>query len=154
MTIANLLPLLERPRRSGKGWTARCPAHSDRNPSLSVREGEKGILLRCWSGCSLEEICGSLGVTVKDLFYDNDLSSREISQAIRAGKRHRETGQAVQVSEFKRADTLREAEAVITAATGLSDTSEWPDEKRDLIMGMVADAILIEIREKGEMCNA
>ena len=28
-------------RRNGKGcWTARCPAHDDRNPSLSIADGD------------------------------------------------------------------------------------------------------------------
>ena len=34
-----VLSRLERVRRSGGSWVARCPAHEDRSPSLSVREG-------------------------------------------------------------------------------------------------------------------
>jgi hypothetical protein len=29
-------------RRSGKGWIAKCPAHNDREPSLSIPEGNDG----------------------------------------------------------------------------------------------------------------
>ena len=40
-------------RRSGHGWVARCPAHRDRQPSLSIADGADGrILLTCFAGCS------------------------------------------------------------------------------------------------------
>jgi hypothetical protein len=57
------------PRPSGDGWTCRCPAHDDRNPSLSINVGDDGrVLLRCHRGCSIEEIVGSVGMTLADLF--------------------------------------------------------------------------------------
>lgn len=31
--------------------TCRCPAHEDRDPSLSVRQGHDGILVHCFAGC-------------------------------------------------------------------------------------------------------
>jgi hypothetical protein len=35
-------------RRTGTGrWQARCPAHQDRLPSLSIREGPDGRILVC-----------------------------------------------------------------------------------------------------------
>jgi hypothetical protein len=55
-------------RRSGPGWIARCPAHEDRSPSLSIREVDGRTLLHCFAGCTIENICGSLGITVADLF--------------------------------------------------------------------------------------
>lgn len=56
-------------RRLGKGWTARCPAHDDQNPSLSITEGDDGrVLLKCHAGCSTEAICQALGLTVAHLF--------------------------------------------------------------------------------------
>lgn len=56
-------------RRAGKGWSARCPAHDDQNPSLSISEGDDGrVLLRCHAGCTAESICSALGLTVADLF--------------------------------------------------------------------------------------
>ena len=36
---------LERVRRSGTGWTARCPAHQDRNASLSISLGDDERIL-------------------------------------------------------------------------------------------------------------
>jgi hypothetical protein len=56
-------------QKSGSGYSTCCPAHDDKNPSLSISEGSDGkILLKCFAGCSTEAICSSLGLTVSDLF--------------------------------------------------------------------------------------
>ena len=31
-------------RKAGCGWTARCPAHDDRTPSLAIREADGTVL--------------------------------------------------------------------------------------------------------------
>jgi putative DNA primase/helicase len=56
-------------RRSGSGWMARCPAHDDRQASLSVTVGDDGrALLYCHAGCSLEAVTDGLGIAPADLF--------------------------------------------------------------------------------------
>jgi hypothetical protein len=56
-------------RRSGKGWIARCPAHDDHDPSLSIAAGrDRRVLLRCFAGCAVESITRALGLAVGDLF--------------------------------------------------------------------------------------
>lgn len=56
-------------------WLARCPAHSDTHPSLSICEGHKGVLIKCLShGCTAMEIVLSVGLKMKDLFYDSELA--------------------------------------------------------------------------------
>lgn len=70
MTIEEFLPWLDGVKQRGSRWSARCPAHADRSPSLSVSEGDKGVLLKCWAGCSVVEICQSLGIEQRDLFFD------------------------------------------------------------------------------------
>jgi len=71
MTALELLPSLERVSSRGHGkWSAKCPAHADRSPSLSVAEGERGILIKCWAGCTLEAIMNALGLRIADLFSD------------------------------------------------------------------------------------
>src|SRR3546814_20948719 len=32
-----------------------CPAHADRTPSLSIRQGDRGILVTCFAGCDRED---------------------------------------------------------------------------------------------------
>ena len=40
------------PRKCGQGYEARCPAHDDRKPSLSIRNADSGkVLVRCHAGC-------------------------------------------------------------------------------------------------------
>lgn len=54
-------------------WKARCPAHEDRNPSLSIARGDDGrVLLRCWSGCGAAEIVQAVGLTLADLFVRDE----------------------------------------------------------------------------------
>lgn len=69
---ATLVERLDWARRSGGGFIARCPAHPDRAPSLSVKDGQRGTVLHCHAGCSAKEITGSLGLTVAQLFMDYD----------------------------------------------------------------------------------
>jgi putative DNA primase/helicase len=58
-------------RRSGRGWMARCPAHDDRNPSLSIAEGEEGrTLLKCQAGCATDRVVATAGLTLADLFAE------------------------------------------------------------------------------------
>lgn len=55
--IANGLSATE----SGKGWLAHCPAHDDKNPSLSIDEGQDGKpLFFCRSGCEQGAIISAL----------------------------------------------------------------------------------------------
>jgi putative DNA primase/helicase len=44
-------------RRVGAAWMARCPAHNDRSPSLSISTGNDGkVLLRCHAGCEQRDL--------------------------------------------------------------------------------------------------
>jgi hypothetical protein len=42
------------------GWMVRCPAHDDREASLSIREGRTQPLVHCFAGCSQEKVIGAL----------------------------------------------------------------------------------------------
>jgi hypothetical protein len=46
---------------SGSNWLAKCPAHDDRTPSLSVSDGENGrALIHCFAGCEARDIIAAL----------------------------------------------------------------------------------------------
>ncbi len=48
-------------RKAGGGWTARCPAHDDRTPSLSIRVADdNNVLVRCHAGCDQERVIAAL----------------------------------------------------------------------------------------------
>lgn len=58
-------------RKSNGGWLARCPAHEDRQPSLSVDlSASGGIILKCFAGCEVTAIMDALGLGLSDLFDD------------------------------------------------------------------------------------
>lgn len=80
VAVENVLGRLERVKRNGTGWMARCPAHEDRNPSLAISEGEGGrALLYCHAGCQTAAILAALGLSEGDLFEArNGASSPEI----------------------------------------------------------------------------
>jgi|SRR5580700_1272320 hypothetical protein len=67
---AKLLDRLERVRQTGPGrWIARCPAHEDRAPSLSIRVLDDGrVLLHDFGGCEVGDVLAALGLTLADLF--------------------------------------------------------------------------------------
>ena len=63
-----LLGRLEGVRPQGpSSWVARCPAHEDRDPSLSVSVKDGRVLLHCFAGCAPDEVLGAVGLTWKDL---------------------------------------------------------------------------------------
>src|SRR5579863_5777318 len=55
---------------SGRELSAQCPAHEDRNPSLSVTNGNSRVLMRCHAGCDIDDVLATLGLTRADLFDD------------------------------------------------------------------------------------
>lgn len=103
MSLNNFLSHLHKVRKTGKSsWTACCPSHNDKSPSLAVTEKDDGVILvKCFGGCSSEEIMASVGMDIGDLF--------PASQS--AGKPHSRP--------FPAADVLRliGKESLIVAAT-------------------------------------
>jgi 5S rRNA maturation endonuclease (ribonuclease M5) len=69
MHLAELLSLFPTARKSGAGWSARCPAHHDGTPSLSISQAPDGkILLYCHAGCPTEAICSAINIPMAALF--------------------------------------------------------------------------------------
>lgn len=73
MQIQELIQLLEeksgyRCDKSGNSFQARCPAHEDNNPSLSISENSGKLLIYCHAGCTTESVCNALGIKIRDLF--------------------------------------------------------------------------------------
>ena len=65
------LERLEKVRRNGAGYIARCPAHEDDEPSLSVAQGERWIIFHCFAGCDRDDIRLKLGIEWSDLVLDD-----------------------------------------------------------------------------------
>ena len=61
------------PKSTRDGWQCCCPAHDDRTPSLSIKDGDDGrALLKCHAGCSIDLICAAMKLTKRELFTRND----------------------------------------------------------------------------------
>lgn len=139
MSATDLLSRLERVRRTGlETWMARCPAHEDKRPSLSIREtGDGKVLLHCWAGCTVHEIVAAVGIRLEDLFPPRP-SHR--------GKPERRP--------FPAADALRavDREALIAAvaASRLSAGYELSSDDRDRLL-LASQRIYAAVRES---CHA
>jgi putative DNA primase/helicase len=67
-------------RKAGQGWTARCPVHNDRTPSLSIRDSDDDkVLVHCHAGCDQREVIAAL----KEQGLWPDHGTRLLSQAAR-----------------------------------------------------------------------
>jgi hypothetical protein len=67
--VGAMAELLDRVRWVGGGFSAKCPAHEDRSPSLSVSPGrDNRMLLHCFAGCRVEDVLGAVGWRMVDMF--------------------------------------------------------------------------------------
>lgn len=89
-------------RHRGDGQaSAQCPAHEDREPSLSVTAIEGSVLVYCHAGCDTAAVLDALNMTARDL-YDDKAGARydytdRIGTVVRSvirtpEKRFRQTG--------------------------------------------------------------
>ncbi|HMV00478.1 MAG TPA: hypothetical protein PKD04_05305 [Rhodocyclaceae bacterium] len=135
-----LLSRLERVRKTGPdSWQARCPAHDDLGPSLTIRETEGAtVLVHCFAGCSVHEVVGAAGLQIGDLFPPRQ----------HHGKPERRP--------FPAADALRAVafEALVVAAAGsalLAGQAFTPADRERLILAVgriqaAASAVLPNFR--------
>ncbi len=65
-----LLDRLQGVRQAGHNrWMAKCSAHDDRSPSLSILETDEGILrIKCFAECGGADVLGAVGLELKDLY--------------------------------------------------------------------------------------
>ena len=70
MNFDDLLSRLEGVRRTSDTTAiARCPAHDDRNPSMTLKHADDDrLLMHCKAGCPIEHITGAIGIDLSDLF--------------------------------------------------------------------------------------
>ncbi len=108
--IETTLSRLEKVKRRQPGqYSARCPAHADKGPSLSVRETPEGsVLLHCFAGCEVGEIVGAMGLELHDLFPPRQVTGNEPKRTPRLVT----AGQALELLD-------REANLVAVAAANV-----------------------------------
>lgn len=72
MTVEEFVDKLEGVKKQRGGYVARCPAHEDRNPSLTVKEtededGGSKLLVHCFAGCTTSSVVDAMGLRMSDL---------------------------------------------------------------------------------------
>lgn len=74
MTFERILSHFQvRKRGTGKAQCI-CPAHADREASLTLTDGNDRALIKCHAGCSTEEVVIAAGLKMSDLFYGDGLA--------------------------------------------------------------------------------
>ena len=82
MTAKEVVARLDGVReRAPDRWTAKCPAHQDKWPSLSIRELDDGtVLLYDFGGCHALDVVRAIGLEFSDLFPDRHIRRVEHSE--------------------------------------------------------------------------
>ena len=83
MNAEQIAIALDKARKNGTGWIACCPAHADKNPSLSISEGKDApIIVHCHAGCSqdavLNAIKSKVGIDLRKNHIDNKLNHYQL----------------------------------------------------------------------------
>lgn len=90
-------------KETRSGWSARCPAHEDRNASLSIAEGDDGrAVVHCHAGCGHREIVQALGLEERDLF-DGDSTRPAATTRSSSSKAAKPSGKAYATADAARA---------------------------------------------------
>jgi len=75
--VEKMLGMLTKVKGRNGSWTACCPAHADKGPSLAIRENDDGrVLVHCFAGCETLSVLQALGMSMTDLF-PSDSKRRE-----------------------------------------------------------------------------
>lgn len=130
MTPAELAERL-RARQSGAGWVGRCPAHPDRTPSLSFREGrDERVLPHCWAGCATSDVLTAAKLSWRDISASSENHGRlrrerdwqQVAEA--AQRRHRESLAAADAIAARAATIVQRLAAIEFAGAAPA----WPGE--------------------------
>lgn len=66
--IENILNRLDKVKPNGSNkWSACCPSHDDKGPSLSIRDTGEKILFHCFAGCDTSDVLAAIGLEWKDI---------------------------------------------------------------------------------------
>lgn len=82
ITIKDFLGRLKGVRRHGSGWMAKCPAHDDKNPSLSISQKNEKILIHCHARCTAQSVCNALGLKLSDLSASKSTNTEKSERTI------------------------------------------------------------------------
>lgn len=115
--LEKVLDRLDKVKSAGSGkWKACCPAHDDKNPSLSIGEASDGrVLIHCWAGCETRDVMAAIGLEMRDLFPGDKAPRRGPSNAaifhermiVNIGAASLKRGEKLSEDSLKRLDIAR-----------------------------------------------
>jgi len=73
MTFDEVLTRFQVSKRYGNKAQCICPAHDDREASLSITRDNGKILIHCHAGCSTDQVLEAVGLQLKDLYEDDQI---------------------------------------------------------------------------------
>jgi hypothetical protein len=77
MRAIDLVAMFDGIKETGPNkWVARCPAHSDRTPSLSIARADDRWLIHCFGGCYPIDVVRAVGLELADLFDNKQYRPR------------------------------------------------------------------------------
>jgi len=80
MLIDQILNKFSNVKQEGQyKYKCTCPCHRDKKPSLSITHKGNKTLIYCFAGCSTINILSSVGLTIKNLFDNEDEYKKELS---------------------------------------------------------------------------
>ncbi len=107
--IEKVISRLDKVKSAGANkWIACCPAHLDKSPSLAISETSDGVvLIKCWAGCSANDVVQAIGLQLRDLFPGNTKRRRGPSKAaIEHERMILQIGQSLQLQGVLEGDDL------------------------------------------------
>jgi hypothetical protein len=111
MTAQAIADFLSAHRSGTRKWQARCPAHHDSSPSLSIAEGKGGrVLIHCWAGCTLSDVLRTVGLQVSDLFEGPPLTHEQARQAALAQAERDKHGRERRIAHGRACDVVHRLE--------------------------------------------
>ncbi len=138
-SLDRVLERLRGVRRSGMCWISRCPSHSDKNPSLSIREDNRRILLHCFAGCSVEAICAAAGINIRDLFTESRTARKPEPLIVRNAEK--------QIASLRSQLTRRDRERNVTVVLAGPENSAAAIA-RALALAVEGELVQIALKEK------
>ena len=122
--IDRVLAYLPDAKPSGRDrWRTWCRACGGNTSALSVGVGDgDSVLLKCWKGCTVEEVIGAIGLEMHDLFPPKFTASAPMRR-----RRLLTAGQALELLND-------EAQLIALAGSNIGHGIELTDADRDRVL--------------------
>ena len=115
MAISAILDRFEHLKQTGPSrWLARCPAHDDKSPSLSIEDRNGFPLLHCFAGCEASAVLAAVGATWAEIMPE------------------REGYQAAQRDKVAQAEAIHERETFLAILAHMVDAEDYVPTEREL----------------------